>query len=119
MTTLILLLYWPVVGLLIRQFSIRVLRREIGIRWIEYGIVYPLLALSIGVFLLVGEHLHGGLMQTLYGQRVSSFHTALYQLLYAMWMIVCLLMSKEPINLKTSEKKRMKKAAQAALAAGE
>ncbi|MGP8259758.1 MAG: hypothetical protein ACLQM6_07375 [Acidobacteriaceae bacterium] len=113
METLFVLLYWPVVGLLILFASRALLRKGVGPWWNLLLISVPLWVLSMVVFGSVIEHLHGRLLQILYGQGVSAFHHFLYGLLYTLWVVVCLNLSLEPVGRRIREERRRKKAAEA------
>jgi hypothetical protein len=118
--TLFALLWWPVAGALILFACRALLRKGVGPWWSEL-ICLPLWALAVVVFGFVGEHLHDGrLVQILfYSQGVSAFHAALCQTLYAAWVAVCVGVSTRPADRRIAEERRKKKAAKAALAAGE
>jgi hypothetical protein len=72
-----------VVAILFRGLSVRLLRREIGLRWIAYGIVLPLWVLATAVFeeSVQRLHQHGRLLGALGfvdGQSVNRWGTLLY-----------------------------------------
>jgi len=114
------LLYWPVVGVLILFVSRALLRKGIGPWWNLLLICVPLWALSIGVFFSVKDilHLHGRLLQILYGEHVSARENFYYGLLYTLWIVGWLNVSTTPADRRIHEEKRKKKAAKAALADG-
>ncbi|MGP8259757.1 MAG: hypothetical protein ACLQM6_07370 [Acidobacteriaceae bacterium] len=124
METLFVLLYWPVVGVLSLFASRALLRKGVG-PWRAQLIYVPLWVLALALFFYVIHllHLHGRLLQIV-GFVASQHIDGFYQFLYQFWIANCFYWST-PIfpNLREDWHRlkdwHRKKAAKAALAAGE
>ena len=116
METLFVLLYWPLVGLLIQFATRALLQKGVG-PWRNFLLIcLPLWALSGVIFESAVRllHLHGRLLQMV-GYVASQRGNAFYNFLYTLFVANCFYVSTEPVFRAW----RKKKAAKAALAAGE
>lgn len=121
METLFVLLYWPVAGLLILFASRALLRKGVGPWWNFLLICLPLWALSVGVFFSVRDvlHLHGRLLQMTGFVFGPHYVNGSYGFPYQFGAANCFYWSMEPVFRRLREDWRRKRAAKAALAAGE